>query len=275
MNRRETWYLWIFLAIAVAALYFMEINPSSKLTTNGNQTPTLGPVWTLAANTVASVRFEDVKTGQFVEMQNNAGQWVLASYILITPSATLPNTLTPLPTLEANVTPTATVMPSATNTIAPTPTLVASLTSTNTSIPPTKPADMSVWSSMLIQVQQLEPVQNLGDNLQPKDFGLTSPSYRLTIKSTDGKTSLLMIGVATPIQGGGFYAQMPGSKTIYLVSADLVNTLIGYLSTPPIVMTPTNTATNTSLPSATALPVPTQTPTLAATETPAESVTKT
>jgi hypothetical protein len=268
MNRKETWYLLIALALVIGVVYFMEFNNSNNSASSAGTTPTLGPVWTIAENTVQSVRFEDLKSGLYVDLQNNAGKWVLASYALVTPSLTPTSTNTATPkgtataTLAAGVTPTSTSTPTetatATSTLTPTATLEVSLTP---SLPPTQEADVQAWPYVLEYLRTLRPVQSLGDNLQPQDFGLDKPNYKLTLTMTDGKVGTLLIGASAPVKSAGYYAQVAGTKTIVLLQADLVDSLVSFLSHPPVQATPTPAVTNTATAESTATSLPTQTPT--------------
>jgi hypothetical protein len=283
MNKKETWYLLAGLVIAGLILYFVETSNATNPATPAGATPTLGPVWTIAENTVQSVRFEDMQTGLFVELENNAGKWVMAKYSLVTP--TLTPTITGTPTLKpsatatlgSDVTPTLTLTPTATatatNTETPTATLEVSLTP---SLVPTQEADVQSWPYMLEYLRALQPVQSIGDNLKPEDFGLTTPRYKLTMQMTDGKTAILLIGASAPVKSAGYYAQVSGTQNIFLLEAGLVDTLIGYLTHPPVAPTATSAVTNTATvaPTATSLPTLTPTATIAApTETPAETAT--
>jgi hypothetical protein len=269
MNKRETWFLIILLIFVAGIVYLLE-NQSSSTSASNQLTPTMAPIWTLTAETVQAVRFEDLQTGLFVDFKNDAGKWAVVNYALVTPSLTPTSTSTaaPSPTaLAAGVTPTST--PTATNTATstitatPTATLAISLTPT---LVPTMEAEMNEWGFVVNALVSIVPEQNLGDALTAKDFGLDKPTYRLTIIMTDGKKSILNIGSSAPVKSAGYYAQISGSKTIYLLPANLMELLIGYLSTPPTIKTATPNGTAT--PEPTQAFTPTLTPTAANTSTP-------
>jgi hypothetical protein len=270
MNKRETLYLFVALLLVGAFVYILEFSNSNASTSPSSQTPTLGPLWNIAPGTLASVKFEEIKTGYQFELKNDAGKWVMSSYALVTPTMTPTNTATLAPTLGEN-TPTATFTASPTATITNTPSATLAVSLTPTTLP-TFEADSQSWPFMLEQLRGLTPVLNIGEKT-PKDFGLDLPRYKLTLTATDGKSAVLLIGANAPVKSAGYYAQIQGGKAIFLVSADLVDVLISYFWQPPVIMTPTPTLAETATLATTATSLPSSTPTVAPTDTPAPTAT--
>lgn len=93
-------------------------------------------------------------------------------------------------------------------------------------------------------------------------FGLTPPLHTVVLQDADQKTvAQLHLGSKNPT-GGSTYVQRDVEETIYLISDFVINTLEGWVSTPPVQPTPTPTAT----PFPTPLP-PTPTQAISATHT--------
>jgi hypothetical protein len=273
MNKRETWILLILMVFVVGIVYMLENKPADSTATNGNLTPTIAPIWTISPDTVQSVRFEDLKTGKFIDLENSVGKWSVVRYNLVTPSA-IPTEIgtdspTPLPsaTLGSGITPSAT--PTLTSTASPTASLVASLTPSLTPVPPTMEAESDEWVFVVKNLAALLPAKRLEGDLKPQDFGLDSPNYRLTLKMTDGKVAILNIGSSVTVKSAGYYAQVAGTTSILLIPSDFMGVLIGYLTNPPILKTITSVSTATMEPTITftLTPTPTFTPTLTAEST--------
>ncbi len=93
-------------------------------------------------------------------------------------------------------------------------------------------------------------------------FALTPPLHEVVLQDAEGEmVAQLHLGAKNPT-GGSTYVQRDDEETIYLISDFVINTLEGWLSTPPVQPTPTPTAT----PSPTPLP-PTPTEAISATHT--------
>jgi hypothetical protein len=90
--------------------------------------------------------------------------------------------------------------------------------------------------------------------------GLKVPAYTITIGFTGSLTSskerTINIGVVTP-SDNGYYVQDASNKEVMIVSKSAVDALLGLLTTPPYLETPTPSP----LP-ATETPVPSLTPVL-------------
>ncbi|MCI0550099.1 MAG: DUF4340 domain-containing protein [Anaerolineae bacterium] len=83
--------------------------------------------------------------------------------------------------------------------------------------------------------------------------GLTDPEYSLTIKFTSGVERKVEIGVITPTESGYYVRNANGD--IVIISRSSVDALLGLLTNPPYLETPTATA----MPSQSPIP-PTETP---------------
>lgn len=81
--------------------------------------------------------------------------------------------------------------------------------------------------------------------------GLKDPVYTITIEFSSGKERMINIGVVTPSENG-YYVQDASNKEVVIVSKSAVDTLLGLLTAPPYLETPTPSpipATETSPPS--------------------------
>ena len=106
---------------------------------------------------------------------------------------------------------------------------------------------------------QASALRVLGEvQLGPDVVGLDKPSYTITLVFTGGKTHKLTVGSVTPIQDG-YYAQMDGGKT-QIIDKPGLDALLGLLSSPPYLATPTPLASDTPT-LAPVTPTPETTPT--------------
>lgn len=110
------------------------------------------------------------------------------------------------------------------------------------------------------------PVEKTLD-IDPSAVGLDSPTHTITIGFTSGEFFVVLVGDVTPT-GYSYYVRK-GDGPVLVVSIYDLDVLLGMLTTPPLVETPTPTL-------APPTETPTVTPTPAATETvPAPTATKT
>jgi hypothetical protein len=98
-------------------------------------------------------------------------------------------------------------------------------------------------------------------------IGLEEPEYTLTLTFKDGLERTAEIGVITPTESG-YYVRNPAGDVV-IISKFSLDTLLGLLSNPPYLETPTPSPVPTETP--TALPPTSEagTPTSAGTGTPA------
>jgi hypothetical protein len=123
-------------------------------------------------------------------------------------------------------------------------------------------ANQDTITAQLANLAVIPVFHDYGESLDPAEFGLDKPSYLLTVKTADGKSFALEIGAKNPT-ATGYYVRVPGTKRIVTVRANLLDTVIGFLSNQPLPPTITPTPTLT--------PTITNTGTITVTETPTSS----
>lgn len=121
-------------------------------------------------------------------------------------------------------------------------------------------ADTTRVNAIVMRLGNLKAHGKIADAVQsPTEYGLAPPEADLTIaKNTDSIT--LLIGAQNP-QRTGYYAQISGAPTLYLVESLLVDDLKRLVSQPPDPPTPTPVPTITPTAAGTSTPGPTGTPT--------------
>ncbi len=93
--------------------------------------------------------------------------------------------------------------------------------------------------------------------IDPALAGLKDPQYTLTVKFKDGAQRIAQIGVVTPTESG-YYAQDSAGGDVLIISKSSVDAILGLLTAPPYLETPTPSPT---LPeTGTAVPETTPTP---------------
>jgi hypothetical protein len=137
---------------------------------------------------------------------------------------------------------------------------------------PSVEADQAKVTSALGSLAKMQIYRDYGENLDPKEYDLDKPLYKLTVKTADAKTYVLEIGAPTPT-GTGYYVRMEGTKAILGVRSTFLSPVIDFLSNKPLPATATPTFTIT--PTVTATPTVTLTVTATPTETATPSVTPT
>jgi len=121
-------------------------------------------------------------------------------------------------------------------------------------------ADQGMAEAAASQVTTMR-VQDRIPNVDLEVVGLKSPEYILTIKFTSGVERKAEVGVITPSEGGYYVRNEAGE--ILIVSRDSLDALLGMLTNPPYLETPTPSPTVTETP----LPSPTPEAVTPATET--------
>lgn len=111
-------------------------------------------------------------------------------------------------------------------------------------------ADQGSVEAAASQLTTIQIVDRLASTVNPKDVGLDTPQYKLTVKFANNVERKANIGVVTPSESG-YYAQLDGDSQIVIVSKDSIDALTSLLTNPPYAQTLT--------PSPTA-PTPTETP---------------
>lgn len=111
-------------------------------------------------------------------------------------------------------------------------------------------ADQASSEAAASQITTIRVTDHL-PNISPKDVGLDTPEYQIVVKFTDGVERIAQIGVMTPTQSG-YYARLKDGE-IVIVGKSAVDAILGLLTNPPYVETPTPspipaTVTETPLP---------------------------
>jgi hypothetical protein len=116
------------------------------------------------------------------------------------------------------------------------------------------PASQESLGTMPTTLGSLFVSQTITENVDLAAFGLLQPPYTLEVKQSDGKTFRANIGKKAPT-GSGYYVLREGEAQVLLVGAPSLDTLLGYLTAPPLA-TPTPAVTAT-LPVPPTSPIPT------------------
>jgi hypothetical protein len=97
-------------------------------------------------------------------------------------------------------------------------------------------ADQASAEAAASQVTTMRIVDTVPD-VDPEIVGLQDPEYVLTIKFTGGGERTVEVGVITPTESG-YYVYDPADQ-IVIVSRSAIDALLGLLTTPPYLETPT------------------------------------
>lgn len=111
-------------------------------------------------------------------------------------------------------------------------------------------ADPSLVEAVASQINALSIVSEV--DADPKDLGLETPQYVITIRFEDGATSALEVGDLTPTYSG-YYVRVDKSR-IVIVAPSGIDSLVNFAIFPPYLNTPTPTATATLPPTETPVP---------------------
>jgi hypothetical protein len=141
---------------------------------------------------------------------------------------------------------------------------------------PAVEADQTAVTNVVTSMSKVLVYRVYGEDLKPEEYNLDKPLYKLTVKTTDGKSFVLEIGAMNPTQTG-YYCRMEGTKTIVDVRTSFLSSVVGWVSNKPLpaTLTPTFTVTPTITPTSTETPTETPTPTETATPTATPTVTNT
>lgn len=137
---------------------------------------------------------------------------------------------------------------------------------------PAVEADQTAVTTVVTSIAKVLIYREYGEDLKPEEYDLDKPNYKMTVKTSDGKSFVLEIGAMNPTQTG-YYVRMEGTKKIVAVRTSFLSSIIGWVSNKPLPATFTPTFTTTS----TITPTPTDTPTstMTATETATPTMTET
>ena len=97
-------------------------------------------------------------------------------------------------------------------------------------------ADQASAEAAASQVTTMQILDTIPD-IDPEIVGLTDPEYSLTIKFTSGVERNVEIGVITPTESG-YYVRDTNGDTV-IISRSSVDALLGLLTNPPYLETPT------------------------------------
>ena len=97
-------------------------------------------------------------------------------------------------------------------------------------------ADQASAEAAASQVATMQIVDTVPD-VDPDIVGLTDPEYTLTIQFTSGVERKAEIGVITPTESGYYVRNSNGN--IVIISRSSVDALLGLLTNPPYLETPT------------------------------------
>ena len=96
-------------------------------------------------------------------------------------------------------------------------------------------ADQGAAEAAATQVTTMRIVDKVPD-LDPGIIGLDNPEYVLTMKFTSGGERTVDVGVITPTESGYYVRE---SDNIVIVSRSAIDSLLGLLTNPPYLETPT------------------------------------
>jgi len=97
-------------------------------------------------------------------------------------------------------------------------------------------ADQGSVEAAASQVSTLRVLEHLPD-IAPKDVGLDTPEYKMTMKFTSGVERNIEVGVVTPTESG-YYVRVDGGE-IVIVSKSALDSLLELLNNPPYLPTET------------------------------------
>ena len=103
--------------------------------------------------------------------------------------------------------------------------------------PAAESTDADRASELATNLIQMRTISLLAQAPDWTAAGLDKPVYRVKVILADGSEQDLVTGTMTPT-GSGYYAQLPGGK-VAVVDQFSVESLAGYLDSPPIYLTPT------------------------------------
>jgi hypothetical protein len=107
--------------------------------------------------------------------------------------------------------------------------------------PAEAPADQAAAEAAATQVGSLQVVSSV--DLGADVIGLDKPSYTITIGYGSSRAHTLLVGSVTPIQNG-YYARLDGGQS-QIVDKGGLDALLGLLTRPPYLNTPTPVASET------------------------------
>jgi hypothetical protein len=105
------------------------------------------------------------------------------------------------------------------------------------------PTDVTQAETAVTQLLALQSIASLNPTNDLGIFGLSKPSYTVTIVMNGGQKYVLLIGDVTPTQNG-YYVRL-NQDAPDIVNKDSIDAMLGMLNNPPFVATPTSQASGT------------------------------
>ncbi len=109
---------------------------------------------------------------------------------------------------------------------------------------PVDQADSSQIDSMNSQLLSLQVQETFTQSLTLESVDLASPAYTITLTTKDGRQIITAIGSANAV-GNGYYVRVDSGQ-VMLVNKLVLDDLIGFLTKPPLLPTPTPEVTPTT-----------------------------
>ncbi len=114
--------------------------------------------------------------------------------------------------------------------------------------PVAEEADQAQVVRLVEELADLRPRRTLSETTAVlAEYGLVPPAMRIEVELADGTRHAVLLGNRNP-DSSGFYAQVEGEPTVYLVPVTLGMDAEDYMATPPVKPTPMPTAEATLTP---------------------------
>ena len=108
---------------------------------------------------------------------------------------------------------------------------------------PADKVDSSKIESASTQLFDLQVQQTITETLPLEAIGLFTPAYTITMTTAAGNQTITNVGSQTPL-GSGYYIRV-NSGQVMIVNKLVMDEILGLLSNPPLLATPTPEVTST------------------------------
>jgi hypothetical protein len=98
-------------------------------------------------------------------------------------------------------------------------------------------ADQDEVSWFVSSLAQISPSRVIEEAGAASDYDLEPGMLRVEIELADGTEYTITLGAQTP-SGSGYYGQVSGDASVYVLSYTLYSDAVGLLDTPPVAPTP-------------------------------------
>jgi hypothetical protein len=115
-------------------------------------------------------------------------------------------------------------------------------------------AEQGLSEAAASQVMTMRVLEKI-TKIDPEPVGLRDPEYTMIVKFKSGTERTIHIGVVTPTESG-YYVQDSAGGDVLIISKSSVDALLGLLTGPPYLETPTPIPSNTGNAMATVTPIP-------------------